>query len=555
MLTGFSTLQQPKRAIIYVRVSRYRDKDEKISPELQIEACTTLAEREGMVIVDVLQNLNLSGKYFAKRQIEQIIQRVARGEADVVLVWRWSRFGRDATLSSYNIKRLERAGGEIRAAKEDIDTSSSGGRLGRNTHLVVAEYEVDRSRESWMETHDHRRRRGVTHDGQLRFGYGKCRRPADGDPDDRCEKCRAGALHIDETEASYVREMFERLANGEPMNRIVVSMTRRGLRTREGAVLTIGKWYRLLDTGYQAGYVRHQPSKYRKEPGHSRPDAQGVEWIKGIHDPIVAEPLWQAYKDRRTSQQRSGRSNAAAHSVTGLIFCDLCGWRMVSGTTTYKRKNGAQGVSVFFRCSAKIRGAQCPGGTVLLSTVEREVLTFLKSRVTAEGDALAAAAAHEAAAAPVAKPVEVDHHGELAERNAELERLITLYTKGMIKLESYEQRYQELTHAVADLEARIEREKDSPAVTAAPEPLVFRGILAEWQDLEAWAKRHALSMVIHRIAVRPGPRGTKGKVQIIPIEAAGEYRPQAALPMPGPAFGGPAVSLVEEEPLDWDEAP
>jgi DNA invertase Pin-like site-specific DNA recombinase len=52
MLTGFSTLQQPKRAIIYVRVSRYRDKDEKISPELQIEACTTLAEREGMVIVD-----------------------------------------------------------------------------------------------------------------------------------------------------------------------------------------------------------------------------------------------------------------------------------------------------------------------------------------------------------------------------------------------------------------------------------------------------------------------------------------------------------------------
>lgn len=166
MLTGSSTPRQPKRAIIYVRVSRYRDKDEKISPELQIEACTTLAEREGMVIVDVLQDLNLSGKYFAKRQIEQIIQRVAEARR-VVLVWRWSRFGRDATLSSYNIKRVERAGGEIRAAKEDIDTSSSGGRPGRNTHLVVAEYEVDRSRESWMETHDHRCRRGVTHDGQL----------------------------------------------------------------------------------------------------------------------------------------------------------------------------------------------------------------------------------------------------------------------------------------------------------------------------------------------------------------------------------------------------
>ncbi|WP_327349391.1 recombinase family protein [Streptomyces sp. NBC_01321] len=85
-LTGSSFPQQPKRAIIYVRVSRYRDKDEKISPELQIDACNTLAEREGMVVIDVLQDLNLSGKYFAKRQVEQITQRIKRGEADVILV-------------------------------------------------------------------------------------------------------------------------------------------------------------------------------------------------------------------------------------------------------------------------------------------------------------------------------------------------------------------------------------------------------------------------------------------------------------------------------------
>ncbi|WP_406497066.1 recombinase family protein [Streptomyces sp. NBC_00846] len=104
--------------------------------------------------------------------------------------------------------------------------------------MIVAEYEVDRSRESWMETHDHRRNRGVTHDGQLRFGYGKCRRPLEGDPDSRCEKCRVGALHVEESEAAYVREMFERLSAGEPMNRIVVDMTARGLRTREGAVLS-----------------------------------------------------------------------------------------------------------------------------------------------------------------------------------------------------------------------------------------------------------------------------------------------------------------------------
>jgi len=57
MLTGSSTPRQPKRAIIYVRISRYRDKDEKISPELHIEACTNLADREGMVVVDVLQDL------------------------------------------------------------------------------------------------------------------------------------------------------------------------------------------------------------------------------------------------------------------------------------------------------------------------------------------------------------------------------------------------------------------------------------------------------------------------------------------------------------------
>lgn len=39
-----------------------------------------------MVVIDVLQDLNLSGKYFAKRQVEQITQRIKRGEADVILV-------------------------------------------------------------------------------------------------------------------------------------------------------------------------------------------------------------------------------------------------------------------------------------------------------------------------------------------------------------------------------------------------------------------------------------------------------------------------------------
>ncbi|MFJ3591921.1 recombinase family protein [Streptomyces sp. NPDC090231] len=550
LLTGSSFPQQPKRAIIYVRVSRYRDKDEKISPELQIDACNTLAEREGMVVIDVLQDLNLSGKYFAKRQVEQIIQRIKRGEADVVLVWRWSRFGRDATLSSYNIKRLEQAGGEIRAAKEDIDTSSSGGRLGRNTHLIVAEYEVDRSRESWMETHDHRRNRGVTHDGQLRFGYGKCRRPLEGDPDSRCEKCRVGALHVEESEAAYVREMFERLSAGEPMNRIVVDMTARGLRTREGAVLTIGKWYRMLDSGYQAGYVRHQPTKYRKELGSSHVDAPGIEWIKGIHDPLVPEDLWTAYKARRGSKSGSSRDNAPAHSVTGLIYCDLCGWRMVSGSTKYKRKNGDSGISVFFRCSAKVRGATCTGGTVLLTVVEEAVRSFLASRVTQEGDTIAAASARETAATPVARPVEVDQYAQLNERNAELERLVTLYTKGMIKLESYEHRYRELTDAIAKLEAQIEQRESVPVPAVAPSPQVFRGILTEWEGLEAWAKRQALSMVVHRIAVRPGPRGTKDKVRIIPVEDAERYSPQAALPAPGRAFGGPAVARVDDEPLE-----
>lgn len=39
-----------------------------------------------MVVIDVLRNLDVGGKYFAKRQVKRITQRIKRGEASVVPV-------------------------------------------------------------------------------------------------------------------------------------------------------------------------------------------------------------------------------------------------------------------------------------------------------------------------------------------------------------------------------------------------------------------------------------------------------------------------------------
>ena len=101
--------------IAYVRVSTARD--EMVAPEIQIDAMRAWAAQNHVPILDVVQDLDQSGRGFAKRSVNSIIERIRRGEASGALVYNFSRFGRNATLALAHIAELEMAGGSILSAR------------------------------------------------------------------------------------------------------------------------------------------------------------------------------------------------------------------------------------------------------------------------------------------------------------------------------------------------------------------------------------------------------------------------------------------------------
>src|SRR5258707_1276595 len=92
------------RVYSYIRVSKLRE--EMISPENQRDHNTRVAAREGLVIIDHIEDLDESGRDFAKRKIDWIIGEVAAGRAGGVIVWKYSRWGRNLLDSLSRIRDL-----------------------------------------------------------------------------------------------------------------------------------------------------------------------------------------------------------------------------------------------------------------------------------------------------------------------------------------------------------------------------------------------------------------------------------------------------------------
>src|SRR6266536_1777990 len=163
-----------KRFIVYIRVSMVGDRgDDLISDDVQLAECKRWAAREDAEIIgEPVIDLDETGRSFDKRKILKVLDRIKAGEADGVLLWKVSRFGRNLIDSLLNIRALRKQGGLIASASENLDDIESAmGKFSLTQMLAIAELQSDMIGETWTNIHDYRRERGLPHTGGPRFGY------------------------------------------------------------------------------------------------------------------------------------------------------------------------------------------------------------------------------------------------------------------------------------------------------------------------------------------------------------------------------------------------
>lgn len=318
------------RALAYIRVSK--EKEDGISPELQIAAIEKHCTEHGHTIVETIEDLDLSGRFWKRRQVERAVGMIERREADVLVVWKVSRVSRNRVDWNIAVDRIESIGGQVESATEPMDTTTSSGRFARGVLAELAAFESERIGEQWKEAHARRVRNGLPHSGTEQFGYTRSREGYAPDPET----------------APVLRQLYMDFIHGKGFRPLADLSA-----AHAGPTTTTGVRY-LLDRGFGAGLIT-----VRKE------------LVKGAHEPVITELEFKRYKTVRKQRGSRPRAESSPYPFSGVVFCE-CGLSM--GGNSPVGQDGAK--KRRYTCGAQ-KNADGHTNSVLESLVEETVLAKL----------------------------------------------------------------------------------------------------------------------------------------------------------------------------------
>lgn len=273
--------------------------DELTSPELQEHQVREYCARRGYEVISWLCDVDMTGRSWSRRQIESAVKRIEAGEADLIVVPRWSRFTRNLRDYVIQTARIEAAGGRLESALEETDPATAAGLLQRDLFAVLAQWESRLKGEQWKETHQRRRDAGHPHNNRPRLGY----------------LYQDHQYVVNPAEVAIVEELYSRYLQGMGWRPLARWLGSQGIRSKynPGAEWSHHGVMGMMDTGFAAGFIRAY--------GQSLP---------GVHEPIIDLDTWAQYLEAR-----KGRHYVAPRHVTpttalaSLMVCEGCNARMM----------------------------------------------------------------------------------------------------------------------------------------------------------------------------------------------------------------------------------
>lgn len=452
------------RAVLYIRVSALmgRDGEDFHSPAMQTKAARDLIGRRGLREVEVVEDIDVSGRTFARAGIQRVLALARARQIDVVALYDLSRLGRNTAESLRTIAELRDLGVSVVSTVEQIDDTPEG-QFQLGVFLGMAQLYSDQISRRWRQVIEHRHEQGLFHGSVPPTGYRRDGRMIVPDP----------------VLAPLVVEVFTRYAAGERIWTIAQSWRS---ATGRNSVYVVLK--RMLANPVYVGRV----------------ELNG-RVLPGVHEPLVSEAVWRRVQARLAADARTpSRRLAVANSLAGLVVCDQCD-RPLQMHYDKKRRVGG-GAVLQCRGARELRDCRGPGAP-LLEEVEAAVLDEIDAElagITLDLDASRAErrAQHARATVDVRRL-----RKQLAETDAALGRLAADRARRVITVEE---------HATAVGLLREERERLAGTLAAAervkaapvrPEGVVrlARALRGRWPRMTAEEKNVALRQVVEQVRV------------------------------------------------------
>lgn len=411
----------------YIRVSRVGDRD-LISDEVQVEQARSHAQREGWSFEGYEKDLDVSGFKGSWRKrpgLAKLFEDAKAGKFQRLVAYKLDRLARNVREALDLFQAFEDVGVTVVVVVERIDDTPAG-RLQRNILLSVAEMESENISRRVRDAKAHRRNQGRFHGGALPVWLRYT--------DDK-------HIELDTVNAPAIREMVRLRVAGKGYAKIARTLNEQGFSFSHGAVykyLSPTYLESMRGTGFWNRTVPDVMGETVRMEGTYPSLLTEEEYaeIVAVQESLRAKPLPGAFEGNRWTGHRVHASSSFL--LSGLVFCDQCGGK-VMGMVRSQQEVATKGAEAqYYLCPHKrVRARQHREDVpnkVQASALEDAVLRVLKHWL----------AFPPPPEAQPSKPV-VRKSGRTPQQvQKEIDRLVELYSKGLIEEADWEPKYNRL---------------------------------------------------------------------------------------------------------------
>jgi len=304
------------KAGIYVRISQDQT-GQGLGVTRQLEDCTAHAAALGWEVVDVYSDNDISAVSGKRRPAyERMLADMDAGAIDGVVAWHADRLYRKVSDLGQLVDVCKANDVQISTVKGgNIDLTTPTGRLVAGLLAQVATYEGEAKADRWKRSWRQGREAGdFARTGSRLFGYTR-----DGE--------------VIQEEKAIAAAAVDEVLTGGSIQGICRDLEARGIKTTRG-------------TAWRPGALR----QYLRNPRIAGWSVLNGEIVgEGSWEPLVSREDWEALRALLDGRTRPYIPRVAL--LNGLVFCDLCGTRLISGgTASSVRADGSRDRARSYRC-------------------------------------------------------------------------------------------------------------------------------------------------------------------------------------------------------------
>lgn len=288
------------RAAIYLRLSK---EDKRESIENQKMLLEKYAEEHSFEIIAVYQDEAISGLTDARPGFAQMMKDARSGCFDVILAKNQSRFSRNFLhIEQYLHQELPRLHIRFIGVTDGVDTGTTdkngrnmslpmrrSGKKTRQIYALVNEWYCQEISENVREILHQKVINGEFIGSNAPFGYQKSAEDSH-------------KLKLKEPEASIVKELFERYANGMPVKELVHYCRQNTYPSPDKkAGWSVRSVYRILANECYTGKLVQGKTRTASYKNSARIQIPPKEWVKipHAHEPIISEELFLSVQKKK----------------------------------------------------------------------------------------------------------------------------------------------------------------------------------------------------------------------------------------------------------------